>query len=128
MPDAYIYDAVRTPRGRGKPDGSLLTRKLLSENPGQYEDAAVEVLGYVSTARLVVPRDASRAPQVTISPCIVVASAKDAGRVHALCDHAVLESPVSRALGDRLQVSVDVRVVTPTEPAGVSGSGQLEPR
>jgi acetyl-CoA C-acetyltransferase len=23
MPDAYIYDAVRTPRGRGKPDGSL---------------------------------------------------------------------------------------------------------
>jgi acetyl-CoA C-acetyltransferase len=23
MPDAYIYDTVRTPRGRGKPDGSL---------------------------------------------------------------------------------------------------------
>ncbi len=23
MPQAYIYDAVRTPRGRGKPDGSL---------------------------------------------------------------------------------------------------------
>ncbi len=23
MADAYIYDAVRTPRGRGKPDGSL---------------------------------------------------------------------------------------------------------
>ncbi len=23
MPDAFIYDAVRTPRGRGKPDGSL---------------------------------------------------------------------------------------------------------
>ncbi|MCY7358271.1 MAG: acetyl-CoA C-acyltransferase, partial [Rudanella sp.] len=23
MPDAYIYDAVRTPRGRGKSDGSL---------------------------------------------------------------------------------------------------------
>src|SRR3954454_2437674 len=23
MPDAYIYDAVRTPRGRGKPDGAL---------------------------------------------------------------------------------------------------------
>ena len=23
MPDAYIYDAVRTPRGRGKADGSL---------------------------------------------------------------------------------------------------------
>jgi len=23
MPEAYIYDAVRTPRGRGKPDGSL---------------------------------------------------------------------------------------------------------
>ncbi|EYD75469.1 3-ketoacyl-CoA thiolase / Acetyl-CoA acetyltransferase [Rubellimicrobium mesophilum DSM 19309] len=23
MPDAYIYDAIRTPRGKGKPDGSL---------------------------------------------------------------------------------------------------------
>src|SRR5438132_5357321 len=23
MPDAFIYDAVRTPRGRGKPDGAL---------------------------------------------------------------------------------------------------------
>src|SRR4051794_41575374 len=23
MPDAYIYDHVRTPRGRGKPDGAL---------------------------------------------------------------------------------------------------------
>ena len=23
MPEAFIYDAVRTPRGRGKPDGSL---------------------------------------------------------------------------------------------------------
>jgi acetyl-CoA C-acetyltransferase len=23
MADAFIYDAVRTPRGRGKPDGSL---------------------------------------------------------------------------------------------------------
>ena len=23
MPDAFLYDAVRTPRGRGKADGSL---------------------------------------------------------------------------------------------------------
>jgi len=23
MPEAFIYDAVRTPRGRGKPDGAL---------------------------------------------------------------------------------------------------------
>ncbi len=23
MPEAYIYDHVRTPRGRGKPDGAL---------------------------------------------------------------------------------------------------------
>ena len=23
MPEAYIYDAARTPRGRGKPDGAL---------------------------------------------------------------------------------------------------------
>ena len=25
MPEAFIYDHVRTPRGRGKPDGSLHT-------------------------------------------------------------------------------------------------------
>ena len=23
MTDAYIYDAIRTPRGKGRPDGSL---------------------------------------------------------------------------------------------------------
>ena len=23
MADAFIYDAIRTPRGRGKPDGAL---------------------------------------------------------------------------------------------------------
>lgn len=23
MPEAFIYDAIRTPRGRGKPDGAL---------------------------------------------------------------------------------------------------------
>ena len=30
MPEAYIYDAVRTPRGRGKPDGSLHEVSTLS--------------------------------------------------------------------------------------------------
>ena len=32
MTDAYIYDAVRSPRGRGRPDGSLheLTAVALS--------------------------------------------------------------------------------------------------
>src|SRR3954471_3967812 len=35
MPDAYIYDAVRTPRGRGKPDGALyeVTALKLAETP-----------------------------------------------------------------------------------------------
>jgi hypothetical protein len=28
--------------GARKPDGSLLTHKLLSENPGRYRDAAVQ--------------------------------------------------------------------------------------
>ena len=29
MSDAFIYDHVRTPRGRGKPDGSLHTASTL---------------------------------------------------------------------------------------------------
>ena len=30
MTEAYIYDAIRTPRGRGKKDGSLHTVKPIS--------------------------------------------------------------------------------------------------
>ncbi|MBX6327624.1 MAG: acetyl-CoA C-acetyltransferase [Pseudolabrys sp.] len=58
MPDAFIYDAVRTPRGRGKPDGSLhevtalnLAAQALAAikdrnklDPGQVDDV---VLGCV---------------------------------------------------------------------------------
>lgn len=28
MPDAFIYDALRTPRGRGRPDGCLHSMAL----------------------------------------------------------------------------------------------------
>ena len=36
MPEAYIYDHVRTPRGRGKQDGSLheVTALRLAETGG----------------------------------------------------------------------------------------------
>ena len=37
MTEAFIYDAVRTPRGRGKPDGSLYTVKPISLVTGLIE-------------------------------------------------------------------------------------------
>jgi acetyl-CoA acetyltransferase len=60
MPNAYIYDAIRTPRGRGKQNGSLhsvkpisLIRGLITEiqkrNPGvDPHDIEDVVLGVVS--------------------------------------------------------------------------------
>src|ERR1700682_1634958 len=58
MPDAYIYDHVRTPRGRGKPDGALheVTALNLAEqtlaaikDPNKLDPAQIDdvVLGCV---------------------------------------------------------------------------------
>ncbi|MGB1203227.1 MAG: acetyl-CoA C-acyltransferase, partial [Alloalcanivorax venustensis] len=48
MTEAYIYDAIRTPRGRGKRDGSLHTVKpldlvvgLIDEVRGRFPDMDV---------------------------------------------------------------------------------------
>ena len=37
MTDAFIYDHVRTPRGRGKPDGSLHTATTLASGGDRAE-------------------------------------------------------------------------------------------
>ena len=36
MPEAYIYDHVRTPRGRGKADGALHEVTALALAPEQF--------------------------------------------------------------------------------------------
>jgi acetyl-CoA C-acetyltransferase len=55
MPEAYIYDAVRTPRGRGKPDGSL------------YEVPAVDLA--ITTLRAI--RDRNNVPPVMIEDVVL---------------------------------------------------------
>ncbi len=64
MPDAFIYDAVRTPRGRGKPDGSLhevtalnLAAQVLGAikhrnklNPAQVDDVVMGCVDPVGEA------------------------------------------------------------------------------
>ena len=46
MTDAFIFDAVRTPRGRGKPDGSLheVAPVELAATPLRALDAATELV------------------------------------------------------------------------------------
>jgi acetyl-CoA C-acetyltransferase len=54
MPDAYIYDAIRTPRGKGRPDGALhevtalrlsaFTLDALAERNGLPADAIEDVI------------------------------------------------------------------------------------
>ena len=48
MPDAFIYDHVRTPRGRGKADGSLHEVTALN--------LAAQTLEAVATATISTPR------------------------------------------------------------------------
>ena len=48
MPDAFIYDHVRTPRGRGKVDGSLHEVTALN--------LASQALGAIKTATTSIPR------------------------------------------------------------------------
>ncbi|MCB1376157.1 MAG: acetyl-CoA C-acyltransferase, partial [Rhodobacteraceae bacterium] len=54
MTDAYIFDAIRTPRGRGRPDGALhevtalrlsaLTLDALQARNGLPENAVEDVI------------------------------------------------------------------------------------
>jgi acetyl-CoA C-acetyltransferase len=76
MTEAYVYDAIRTPRGRGKATGSLhevkpvtlvtgLLRELQARNPGMdpagIEDLVLGVVGPVGDQGGVLPRTAALA-------------------------------------------------------------------
>lgn len=91
-------------------------------------EAGLEVLGYVSRARLEAPADAGQPPQVTLSPCIVVGSDEAARVIERLCNEAVRESLVSRVLHGRIHVSADVKVVAPDATVRAIDSGQVGAR
>lgn len=76
MSEAFIYDAVRTPRGRGKKDGSLhsvkpvtllvqLLHALQARNPGldtsRVDDIVLGVVGPVGDQGAVIPKAAAMA-------------------------------------------------------------------
>jgi hypothetical protein len=77
------------------------------------EAAGVPILGYVSISRLHVPTGRRSPPTITLSPCIVVASTEDAGKVVELCQQVSEISEVCRALEGRLQVVPAMQVIAP---------------
>jgi hypothetical protein len=77
-------------------------------------DADIHVLGYVSSGHLDVPDEAGAAPQLTLKPCIVVASIDDEQRARLLASAVARSSLAGRLLGPRLHVGLDVRLEPPT--------------
>lgn len=73
--------------------------------------SGLEVLGFVSNARLEHGPGASAQPSVSLAPCIVVGSAMDATIARELVSAATRESAVARLIGGRLRVVPDVRVI-----------------
>jgi organic hydroperoxide reductase OsmC/OhrA len=71
----------------------------------------IAVLGYVSSGHLEIPDDARLAPLVSLSPCVVVGSERDAHRVAVCAKQAEKASVVARLLGSRVRVNLEVRVV-----------------
>lgn len=76
--------------------------------------SGITVLGYVSSGHLDVTNDAEALPQVSLAPCVVVATPEDAERIAGLGRQAEQASIVARLLGDRLRVTFDVRSVPGT--------------
>lgn len=77
--------------------------------------AGVAVPGYVSSGHLDIPADGRLAPSVSVSPCVVLESERDAERIVVCAKQAEKESVVARLLGGRVNVSLDVRVVPANE-------------
>jgi organic hydroperoxide reductase OsmC/OhrA len=73
--------------------------------------AGLDVLGYVSSARLEQPPHQTAAPVVSLTPCIVVGSATDATFAREFAGEAGRESIVSRLLGPKLRINPDIRIV-----------------
>ncbi|MGE3958335.1 MAG: hypothetical protein AB7H96_16600 [Vicinamibacterales bacterium] len=74
--------------------------------------AGLEVLGFVSNARLEHGAQASALPSISLAPCIVVGSQMDATIARELAGAALRESVVARLLGARLRLVPDVRLVS----------------
>ena len=70
----------------------------------------VQLLGYVSSAHYEPSPDGRIASKITLRPCIVVASALDAGRAERALQSAVARSVVGSLLGDRLQLHSDIQL------------------
>jgi organic hydroperoxide reductase OsmC/OhrA len=79
-------------------------------------DAGIDILGYVSKGQLHGRSDNDEKPAIVLMPCVVVGSDEDAARVSRLVSTVARHSIVAKALGERLGIMLDVRVV----PAGKS--------
>jgi hypothetical protein len=87
--------------------------------------AHLEVLGYVSRQRAVLA-GAADAPDIEVSPCIVVTSEQAAARARTLLDSAVSEAPAVRAL--RRAPMVDPRYTVVRDPRDVVKTPGWRPR
>lgn len=74
-------------------------------------DAGIDVLGYVSKGHLDASTRQGEPPAIAVMPCVVVASERDGARISRLAGSVTRESVVARLLGERLRVTLDVRVV-----------------
>jgi organic hydroperoxide reductase OsmC/OhrA len=73
--------------------------------------AGVSILGYVSNSKLRVPTDPRGLPLLTLKPCIVVPSEKDAAKIDELCRMASELAAVSPTLLDRLEVVPETQII-----------------
>lgn len=77
-------------------------------------DAGVPVLSYAAAAHVEAGPDA---PRVHVRAFVVAPGAATVARLRELMDRAARLSPVSRALGDRIRVQADIRVLADACPA-----------
>lgn len=77
------------------------------------DDAGIPILGYVWNSKLRVSVDGRKPPTLTLSPCLVVATADHAAKLEALCTQAAESSTVCRLLRGRLVLVPDIQVVAP---------------
>ncbi len=71
----------------------------------------LDVLGYVSNARLEHAGAHASSPSISLAPCIVVRSEEDAAQARGLVHEASRESVLVRLLGSRVRLAPEVRIV-----------------
>ena len=75
------------------------------------------LLSYLSTSEVVHDDDARVPSRVRVRAYVVAANDTDRAGLEALVARAKAQSPVSRLLGDRVEVTFDVRVLSGAPPA-----------